>query len=60
MKVTNEHLMSKMESLELLQRGNSRDIVELYKIINMGKGSVRVLLWIGTIVVAVLGWRYKQ
>ena len=36
---------------------NSKDIVELYKIINIGKGGVGVLVWIGTIIIAILSWR---
>tara|TARA_R100000951_G_C2628539_1_gene176849 strand:+ start:405 stop:587 length:183 start_codon:yes stop_codon:yes gene_type:complete len=60
MKVTNEQLAEKIDALTKIVEGNSRDIVELYKIINIGKGGVRVLVWIGTIVIAILGWRLSE
>ena len=60
MKVTNEQLADKIDALTKIVERNSRDIVELYKIINIGKGGVRVLVWIGTIVIAILGWRLSQ
>ena len=60
MKVTNEQLAEKIDALTKIVEGNSRDIVELYKIINIGKGGVRVLIWVGTIVIAILGWRLSQ
>ena len=60
MKVTNEQLAEKIDALTKIVERNSRDIVELYKIINIGKGGVRVLVWIGTIVIAILGWRLSQ
>jgi len=60
MKVTNEQLAEKIDALTKIVEGNSRDIVELYKIINIGKGGVRVLIWVGTIVIAILGWRLSE
>ena len=60
MKVTNEQLAEKIDALTKIVERNSKDIVELYKIINIGKGGVQVLVWIGTIVIAILGWRYTQ
>ena len=60
MKVTNEQLMQKIDALTKIVERNSRDIVELYKIINIGKGGVRVLVWVGTIVIAILGWRLSE
>ena len=60
MKVTNEQLAEKIDPLTKIVERNSRDIVELYKMINMGRGGVSVLVWIGTIVIAILGWRYTQ
>lgn len=60
MKVTNEQLAEKIDALTKIVERNSRDIVELYKMINMGRGGVSVLVWIGTIVIAILGWRYTQ
>lgn len=60
MKVTNEQLMQKIDALTKIVERNSKDIVELYKIINIGKGGVRVLVWVGTIVIAILGWRLSQ
>tara|TARA_S200000501_G_C20430441_1_gene572016 strand:+ start:171 stop:353 length:183 start_codon:yes stop_codon:yes gene_type:complete len=60
MKVTNEQLAEKIDALTKIVERNSRDIVELYKIINIGKGGVRVLVWIGTIVIAIIGWRLSQ
>lgn len=58
MKVTNEQLAEKIDALTKIVERNSKDIVELYKMINMGRGGVSVLVWIGTIVIAMLGWRY--
>ncbi len=60
MKVTNEQLAEKIDALTKIVKRNSKDIVELYKIINIGKGGVRVLVWVGTIVIAILGWRLSQ
>tara|TARA_R100000231_G_C5256204_1_gene144295 strand:+ start:370 stop:552 length:183 start_codon:yes stop_codon:yes gene_type:complete len=60
MKVTNEQLAEKIDALTKIVERNSRDIVELYKIINLGKGGVRVLVWVGTIVIAILGWRLSE
>tara|TARA_Y100001970_G_C13857620_1_gene662493 strand:+ start:555 stop:737 length:183 start_codon:yes stop_codon:yes gene_type:complete len=60
MKVTNEQLAEKIDALTKIVERNSRDIVELYKIINIGKGGVRVLIWVGTIVIAILGWRLSE
>lgn len=60
MKVTNEQLAEKIDALTKIVERNSKDIVELYKMINMGRGGVSVLVWIGTIVIAILGWRYTQ
>ena len=60
MKVTNEQLAEKIDALTKIVERNSRDIVELYKMINMGRGGVSVLVWIGTIVIAILGWRLSQ
>ena len=60
MKVTNEQLAEKIDALTKIVERNSRDIVELYKIINIGKGGVRVLVWVGTIVIAILGWRLSE
>ena len=60
MKVTNEQLMQKIDALTKIVERNSRDIVELYKIINIGKGGVRVLVWVGTIVIAIIGWRLSE
>ena len=60
MKVTNEQLAQKIDALTKIVERNSKDIVELYKIINIGKGGVRVLVWIGTIVIAIIGWRLSQ
>ena len=57
MKVTNEQLMERLESMDKTVKQNSKDIVELYKIINIGKGGVGVLVWIGTIILAILSWR---
>jgi len=57
MKVTNEQLMERLESMDKTVKQNSKDIVELYKIINIGKGGVSVLVWIGTIILAILSWR---
>ena len=57
MKVTNEQLMARLESMDKTVKQNSKDIVELYKIINIGKGGVSVLVWIGTIILAILSWR---
>tara|TARA_R100000664_G_scaffold23373_1_gene32993 strand:+ start:479 stop:682 length:204 start_codon:yes stop_codon:yes gene_type:complete len=53
-------LDSKMDRLELKVDQNTKDIIELYKIINMGKGGVKVLVWVGTIIIAILGWKYSQ
>ena len=39
MKVTNEQLAEKIDALTKIVERNSRDIVELYKIINIGKGA---------------------
>ena len=58
MKVTNEQLAEKIDALTKIVERNSKDIVELYKMINMGRGGVSVLVWIGTIVIAILSWRY--
>lgn len=60
MKVTNEQLAEKIDALTKIVERNSKDIIELYKIINIGRGGVRVLVWVGTIVIAILGWRYTQ
>ena len=67
MKITLENIAgkldaldSKMDRLELKVDQNTKDIIELYKIINMGKGGVKVLVWVGTIIIAILGWRYSQ
>ena len=60
MKVTNEQLAQKIDALTKIVERNSRDIVELYKIINIGKGGVRVLVWVGTIVIAIIGWRLSE
>ena len=60
MKVTNEQLAEKIDALTKIVERNSKDIVELYKIINIGRGGVRVLVWVGTIVIAILSWRYTQ
>ena len=60
MKVTNEQLAEKIAALTKIVERNSKDIVELYKIINIGKGGVRVLVGVGTIVIAILSWRYTQ
>ena len=60
MKVTNEQLAQKIDMLATKVDGNSRDIVELYRIINMGSGGLKVIVWLGTILIAVLGWRYMQ
>tara|TARA_Y100000004_G_C8745297_1_gene340057 strand:+ start:133 stop:315 length:183 start_codon:yes stop_codon:yes gene_type:complete len=60
MKVTNEQLAEKIDALTKIVERNSKDIVELYKIINIGKGGVRVLIWVGTIVIAILGWRLSE
>lgn len=67
MKITLENIAgkldaldSKMDRLELKVDQNTKDIIELYKIINMGKGGVKVLVWVGTIIIGILGWRYSQ
>jgi hypothetical protein len=60
MKVTNEQLAEKIDALTKIVERNSKDIVELYKIINIGRGGVKVLVWVGTIVIAILSWRYTQ
>tara|TARA_R110001592_G_scaffold20847_1_gene84191 strand:- start:472 stop:654 length:183 start_codon:yes stop_codon:yes gene_type:complete len=57
MKVTNEQLMARLESMDKTVKQNSKDIVELYKIINIGKGGVGVLVWVGSIIIAILSWR---
>ena len=57
MKVTNEHLMERLESLDRTVKQNSKDIIDLYRIINTGIGGVKVFVWVGTIVIAILGWR---
>jgi hypothetical protein len=60
MKVTNEQLAEKIDALTKIVERNSRDIIELNNIINIGKGGVRVLVWVGTIVIAILGWRLSE
>ncbi len=60
MKVTNEQLAEKIDALTKIVERNSKDIVDLYKIINIGRGGVKVLVWVGTIVIAILSWRYTQ
>ena len=60
MKVTNEHLMERLESLDRTVKQNSKDIVDLYRIINTGIGGVKVFVWVGTIVIAILGWRMTE
>jgi|TARA_R110000744_G_scaffold170970_1_gene289317 hypothetical protein len=60
MKVTNEQLLAEMKSLSKIVEGNSTDIVELYRIINTGIGGVKVFVWVGTIVIAILGWRMTE
>jgi hypothetical protein len=60
MKVTNEQLLAEMKSLSKIVEGNSTDIVELYRIINTGIGGVKVFVWVGTIVIAILSWRLTE
>jgi|TARA_R110000744_G_scaffold127618_1_gene234444 hypothetical protein len=60
MKVTNEHLMERLESLDRTVKQNSKDIIDLYRIINTGIGGVKVFVWVGTIVIAILGWRMTE
>ena len=60
MKVTNEHLMERLESLDRTVKQNSKDIIDLYRIINTGIVGVKVFVWVGTIVIAILGWRMTE
>ena len=60
MKVTNEHLMERLESLDRTVKQNSKDIIDLYRIINTGIGGVKVFVWVGTIVIAILIWRLTE
>jgi|TARA_R110002153_G_scaffold73840_3_gene192496 hypothetical protein len=60
MKVTNEHLMERLESLDRTVKQNSKDIIDLYRIINTGIGGVKVFVWVGTIVIAILSWRLTE
>ena len=55
-----ERIDSKIDTLSKSVDYNTRDIVELKQTVNMGRGAVRVLAWLGTIAIAILGWRMTQ
>jgi len=57
MKITNETLLKEIHSLKKAVDLNTRDIIELKQVINMGKGAVRMLAWLGSIVIVIIGWR---
>lgn len=66
-KKTLEDITSKLEcidgKIDTLSKSvdlNTRDIVELKETVNMGRGAVRILAWLGTIAIAILGWRMTQ
>lgn len=53
-------ILYKLDRLEKKVDKNSADITDIYKQINMGRGGVKVLSWVGAIIVAILGWRMSQ
>ena len=57
MKITNEQLLKEIKDLRKSIDLNTRDIVDLKQVINMGKGAVRMLAWLGSIVIVIIGWR---
>tara|TARA_B110000444_G_C18628206_1_gene495553 strand:+ start:351 stop:530 length:180 start_codon:yes stop_codon:yes gene_type:complete len=57
MNITNEQLLKEIKSLKNAIDLNTRDIIELKNVIAMGKGAVRMLAWLGGIIVVIIGWR---
>tara|TARA_R100001443_G_scaffold487_4_gene2013 strand:+ start:6519 stop:6731 length:213 start_codon:yes stop_codon:yes gene_type:complete len=55
-----ECIDNKIDTLSKSVDSNTKDIIELKETVNMGRGAVRILAWIGTIMIAILGWRYTQ
>ncbi len=55
--VTNAALYQAIKELKNAVDFNTRDIIKLNETVNMGKGAVRVLGWLGTIVIAIIGWK---
>jgi hypothetical protein len=55
--VTNAALYQAIKELKLSVDLNTRDIIKLNETVNMGKGAVRVLWWIGSIIIAIIGWK---
>ena len=56
MKITNEQLLKEIQMLKRAVDQNTADIVDLKQIIAQGKGAFKVLAWVGTAVIVVLGW----
>jgi hypothetical protein len=56
MKITNEQLLKEIQMLQRAVEQNTADIVDLKQIIAQGKGAFKVLAWVGTAVIVVLGW----
>lgn len=57
MNITNEQLLKEIRDLRKSVDLNTRDIVDLKQVINMGKGAVRMLAWLGSIIIVIIGWR---
>jgi len=57
MNITNEQLLKEIKDLKNSIDLNTRDIVELKHTIAMGKGAVRMLAWLGSIIIVIIGWR---
>ena len=57
MNITNEQLLKEIKDLKNSIDLNTRDIIELKNTIAMGKGAVRMLAWLGSIVIVIIGWR---
>ncbi|QDP61070.1 MAG: hypothetical protein Tp1123DCM1511741_59 [Prokaryotic dsDNA virus sp.] len=57
MKITNEQLLKEIRDLRKSVDLNTKDIVDLKQVISMGKGAVRMLAWLGSIIIVIIGWR---
>jgi len=55
--VTNEAVYNAIQELKRAVDANTRDIIRLNETVNMGRGAVRILAWLGTIVIAIIGWK---
>jgi len=57
MTITNETLLKEIHSLKKAVDLNTRDIIELKNIITLGKGAVKMLAWLGSILIIIIGWK---